>query len=330
MAKIEVRMADVLRGRRRIAVAMCVSIVVSVGLGWFADGLGEYWFADGEMSGPAWTGLALVACGAVAVVVDASSSWNEVQRWKDLFLGVILLPAASGWMGDGVASSVPEQALVGAALVFVAGWLAVRGVTRGLSGSDDRPVAEHLRFSDEELRQARVLVASVGPLETYPKALLHTLRAMPNLQRVVSVDDGMKREDRGGLYGVLDHWNLLVKAGVREGELSIQHVKVDSNVPPTDLASIREKVREKVGDERAVVVDVTGGRVPQSLAVYDIARELGYSALYVVATEPSALAKRWRGEPARVTRRLVEASQRDAEDIGLKFTRLLHRKDEDE
>lgn len=323
--------------RWRVTTATLASFVVSLMLGWTADGVADYWFRGEPFDWLAWVSLILLAVAALSLVVFISggSPTRETGRLLKILLAVVLLPASLGWFQDGIADREAIQGTIGLVGMILAGWLAVRGVVAALESPPERTVAEYQKFPKEKLQRAKILIATSSPLgpTDYPKALLHTLRSMPNLERVISVNDG-----GAGATGVADHWALLrshtgpsdLPGGIKDVVLGPAH----EFPPETILTEAKDTIQSLVAGESEVVVDVTGGSVPQTLALYDIARELGFATLYVVAKDPRKLAAVWsQSAPTSdddVRRRLAVPSPADEKEIALDFAQLSRRADESE
>lgn len=331
----------------RAVIAALFTIVVSVSVGWIADGIAAWAWSDTaptDLSWAFWAGLAilvLAVCASVLAGFELPHLRTLFGNVKQLFGALVITPAAVAWVSDGLATGTWIQAGIGTLALAGSVALLVYGLRAARDAVGGRPLPPYEQFPPEELANATTLIASVGPKGVYPKALLHTIKAMPKLQLVISIDDGHPETDEngnqltepGGFQGVAKHLDLLAKydPARRESRPRIEHLPMPSNqrATKTALTDLINRLQALVDDEDKVIVDVTGGRVPQSLAVYDAARRLNYPALYVVATEPNDLAKmygnRADAERGDLERRLATVDGTRDPDIKLQFARLLKR-----
>lgn len=334
----------------RAVIAALFTIVVSVGVGWIADGIAAWAWSDTaptDLSWAFWAGLAIIvlaACASVLAGFELPHLRTIFGNVKQLFGALVITPAAVAWVSDGLATGTWIQAGIGTLALAGSVALLVYGLRAARDAVGGRPLPPYEQFPPEELADATTLIASVGPKGLYPKALLHTIKAMPKLQLVISIDDGypetgengnqLPPTEQGGSQGVDKHLELLDRyhPARRESRPRIEHFTMPSNqrATKTAITDLINRLQTLVDDEDKVIVDVTGGRVPQSLAVYDAARRLNYPALYVVATEPKDLASKLYKDRADAERGDLERylatvdGTRDA-NIKLQFARLLKR-----
>ncbi|MFT4189109.1 MAG: DUF1874 domain-containing protein [Aeromicrobium sp.] len=268
---------------RLLGPALCIN----VGTALVADGVADRFFLDGDWSWWIWLGAGALALG----VVSALTLWRSFSALSDL---KDALPAACAvffgswglaWLGDSQVESEWALAAWGGGLLLAAaglGWLAVGGdADQGV-----RVVAQSSRLPGHVLDRADVLLASVGPFDAkkhIPQAIVYTLRRLePRLEAIVQLDDG---SDEAG-QTMANYCDLL---GMEHLKPKIRRVSMKVDEPEIDMGRIHEDIRAALRghDPRQVIIDVTGGRVPQSVTLLEIAREMDRAAaVYVAAKEP--------------------------------------------
>lgn len=336
---------------RRYLLTAIGALAFAVGLGWVTDGLAIGWWGPGHASpGPSYRwGLFLVGGLAAFFLIATTVARVRFRAWRgavrDLLgvvLAVVLTPTGLAWLGDGLGSDPVQiaQASAGALLLCTAGVAFWRGLVASKEEVSPREVPEHRLVPPAVLEQATVLVASSGPIPPggAPRALLYSIGAMPNLGLVISVDDGEKGS-RGGWSGVDDHLDVIDRHRPRSAQVrviprpKVEHLKVTKNEVP-NIEKLSEEMKGLLGnaDLERVVVDVTGGNVPQTLVLYDVARHLGLTTLYVVAEPPSVLGG-GRGQSeslatVEIERRMVLLADEDRRALGLQFLQVLESRTE--
>lgn len=274
--------------------------LASMSLAWLVDGLAECFLKESWQPLNSRSTLVAVVLLIVGVVLARVFVGKFESDRILLFLGAsswTLAPWAVSWITDGFRgllthehNYINEMILIisGSVIGLVAIMVTLGYAVRGFDPPPPKVVSKENRLESDAMgEKVKVLIAIVGPVEgILPKTLLFTLKALPNLDKIIPLGEPHLSQGSGQVYDPM----ATAKKYCDDLEIMVQTdetVVVPQNSYPNDkqFDYIEKAIMRGIKDVRPdqVICDITGGSVPQKLALYDIARRLGLESIYVVA-----------------------------------------------
>lgn len=219
--------------------------------------------------------------------------WRALRRAASqlrvsFFVGVALVPTLLTQLFEGIGHWLPWWGWTVVLTAAVAALFGAATVAEQRRQQRLRPQPGQVR-AVPDLGRITDLVLTVD-LTKDGRQNLHTLLEM--LPQVRRVDAVAGRSAAAPVPGDEQAWQrrldqLVADATDRPVDAAILHTLPAFDVEPASLAQLRRKLdglREALGEQRLLVVDVTGGTVPMSLATYRAAEAARLAVTYTSVT----------------------------------------------